>query len=895
MAGAFRYQHGDRPLDGYTILRGIGRGGFGEVYYAVSDGGREVALKLVQQNHDIELRGIRHCINLKSPYLVSIFDVRKNDRDEPFVIMEHVAGPSVREILRQHPGGLELGQAVRLLCEIVRGLAYLHDRGIVHRDLKPENIFYEDGYAKIGDYGLSKYISASRQSGQTISVGTVHYMAPEIGSGSYSQGIDIYALGIIFYELLTGRVPFEGDSMGEILMKHLTAECDVSSLPAPLRPVIQRALAKSPGERYQSATEMAEAALRDTQIAQAAEAVDPLTLSRRPGEVSAQLPAWPIEGASPPLADRGPSAGDAGPSKKQPQGPPRLPRPTQGPGSREHRLVTAIGTSMALSIFLSFVSFRGSPLSMVGNFALLGSSGAAIFWIHTWLSKRSGVQDPILLRLLTAGVAGPIACLAWLVMAETGGGVSTRNALPGILAGLLFVDWSERVRSDRLERISLGSAFSAGLFGFVMSIFLKSGMYPAWLLACLSVLLNVLSLYPHSRQRVSPRPPAPSPRSPLRPPPPPASPRAGREELAAQHVLPDSPTMPVPLPAAPRASLERDRPALPLRTKLVRPLQGRVLGGVASAFAATYGWDVVWVRLTFILATICTFFAGVVPYVVLWILMPPESRPAPVPSSQADSARRRGRWRRIAFCQALGVSIFVIALAQAVGAGSPANALDAWPTTVPVSILLLPMGLMAFFKAQDGVHALRRSSRPLAAQGFDLLGMACVALSMVPLTVDFLVQGREAHLPLEALPSPLGGWVGNVLQKAQSPLETAWIQSLSLQGGFFWGTMACLLAAMFCFIVARLWDGKAHTFRGLLGWSLAVMTFAGLRLIFTPGTLEPSFLRLGIIEEFITSGVLRTAALCGGAALSILLLAWPPFQTHQTRAQEAAPGEEASA
>ena len=74
MAGTYRYQHGDKPVEGYTILRGIGRGGFGEVYYSISDGGREVALKAIQQNHDIELRGVRHCINLKSPHLVSIFD-----------------------------------------------------------------------------------------------------------------------------------------------------------------------------------------------------------------------------------------------------------------------------------------------------------------------------------------------------------------------------------------------------------------------------------------------------------------------------------------------------------------------------------------------------------------------------------------------------------------------------------------------------------------------------------------------------------------------------------------------------------------------------------------------------------------------------------------------------
>ena len=83
----FRYQHGERPLDGFTIEHGLGVGGFGEVYYAVSDAGREVALKAVQNYQEVELRGIRHCMNLKSPHLVTIFDVKHNERTDPFVVM----------------------------------------------------------------------------------------------------------------------------------------------------------------------------------------------------------------------------------------------------------------------------------------------------------------------------------------------------------------------------------------------------------------------------------------------------------------------------------------------------------------------------------------------------------------------------------------------------------------------------------------------------------------------------------------------------------------------------------------------------------------------------------------------------------------------------------------
>jgi hypothetical protein len=258
---AYTYKHGDRPVDGYTIQRAVGRGGFGEVYYAVSDGGREVAIKYLRDNPQIELRGVSNCINLKSPYLVAIFDVKKTVDDDYAIIMEYCSGPSLRDLLIAEPNGFDPQKAAFFLREIGKGLAYLHDRGIVHRDLKPGNIFYDDGYAKIGDYGLSKFISVSRHSGQTASVGTVHYMAPEIGSGNYSKGVDIYALGVMLYEMLLAKVPFEGSSMAEVLMKHLTAQPELDHLPQPFGSVIRKALQKDPKDRYQSVDEMIEAIL----------------------------------------------------------------------------------------------------------------------------------------------------------------------------------------------------------------------------------------------------------------------------------------------------------------------------------------------------------------------------------------------------------------------------------------------------------------------------------------------------------------------------------------------------------------------------------------------------------------------------------------------------------
>ena len=135
-------------------------------------------------------------------------------------------------------------------------MGYLHEHGIVHRDLKPGNIFCDEGVVKVGDYGLSKFISCSRRSGHTESVGTVHYMAPEVANGRYGKEIDIYALGVILYEMLTGRVPFEGESIGEVLMKHLTAKPDVSMLAEPYRSVVARAMEKDPASAIPSAAEM---------------------------------------------------------------------------------------------------------------------------------------------------------------------------------------------------------------------------------------------------------------------------------------------------------------------------------------------------------------------------------------------------------------------------------------------------------------------------------------------------------------------------------------------------------------------------------------------------------------------------------------------------------------
>ena len=246
----FSYPAGSKPLSRYTVRRGVGVGGFGEVYFAVSDSGKEVALKRIQRNLEVELRGVSHCLNLKHPNLVSLYDICQDDDDHWWVVMEYVAGKNLREIMDDHPQGLPTNEVNRWFTSIAAGVGHLHTSGLVHRDLKPGNVFDDLGIVKIGDYGLSKFISASHRGGHTESVGTFHYMAPEIGRGDYGREIDIYALGVLLFELLTGTVPFDGESCHEIIVKHLTATPDLTSVAEPYRSTIAKCLAKDPKDRF---------------------------------------------------------------------------------------------------------------------------------------------------------------------------------------------------------------------------------------------------------------------------------------------------------------------------------------------------------------------------------------------------------------------------------------------------------------------------------------------------------------------------------------------------------------------------------------------------------------------------------------------------------------------
>eukprot|EP00913_Durusdinium_trenchii_P028275 g26503.t1 len=175
---------------------------------------------------------------------------------ESWVVMEYCDGESLEEAIAAHPHGLPIDEALQWFRGICAGVGFLHEHGIVHRDLKPSHIFREHGVVKICDYGLAKFISVSRRSGNTDGVGTVYYAAPEIAKGRYGKELDLYSLGVMFYESLSGDVPFDGESAAEILMKHLTEKPDVSRFPAPYRQIVARLLEKEPTRRFRTVEEL---------------------------------------------------------------------------------------------------------------------------------------------------------------------------------------------------------------------------------------------------------------------------------------------------------------------------------------------------------------------------------------------------------------------------------------------------------------------------------------------------------------------------------------------------------------------------------------------------------------------------------------------------------------
>jgi len=469
----FQYEHGDKPLEGYTILRAAGRGGFGEVYYAVSDSGREVALKVVQTYEQIELRGIRQCMNLKSPHLVTIFDVKFNAAGTPFVIMEYVSGPSLAELLAESPGGLGEQKAAFFLREIAKGLSFLHEGGIVHRDLKPSNIFYENGYVKVGDYGLSKAMATSAASAQTITVGTVHYMAPEVGSGCYDRSIDIYALGVILYEMLTGQVPFFGASPAEILMKHMTQEPDLKGVGEPFARVVRKALSKEAGQRYQTVQELVEDVFGSEAVRNSMSQFSPASLSAmaaRAAEKARVQPAsprgtGPAEGrgeARPPRREE--AAGAAGTLDSNGAADPLI--------RRQRRILTA-STILATAWATAVLSGR-QGYKMIGTGVAASLMIAAAYGTIIRLRRRGipHLEDNKVFRRLALGAPAAIAAMVGSLPAIMLGLARDRehDLAPCWLAigiVLCVMDWRGVSAAERRQRLSLVHALLAAVLGLV--------------------------------------------------------------------------------------------------------------------------------------------------------------------------------------------------------------------------------------------------------------------------------------------------------------------------------------------------------------------------------------------------------------------------------------------
>jgi serine/threonine protein kinase len=499
---AFRYKHGDRPLDGYTIERGVGRGGFGEVYYALSDSGREVALKIIQGYEQIELRGVSQCMNLKSPHLVTIFDVRHNPDGIPFVIMEYVNGPSLRELIDQQPAGLGVQKAAFFLREIGKGLTFLHDCGIVHRDLKPGNIFYENGYVKIGDYGLSKAMSASQHSGQTMTVGTVHYMAPEIGLGKYDRSIDIYAMGAVLFELITGQVPYLGASAGEILMKHMSSEPNVQGIEEPFATCIKRAMAKDPAVRYQTIQEMVEAVFGAEHVRDSVSGFSPGDLSMVAGRVAARIAVGVGGSSGPPMPPAPPVAPDswqnaafadrpnrvAGLTTPPPLPIPQLPSPVPPmrqagpaaspvikpdpiPSSQRHGLAWATIFAIALAAGLTAPQNEYFPWM----FFSLASMAAALVGIivgRRFILPKVPPHATFVARLSLGGPAALFALIAATpAFAMVGGHASDElgHTSLGLILPIALLNWIKWTGAHRVKRVSLGIAFTAAASGLLMT------------------------------------------------------------------------------------------------------------------------------------------------------------------------------------------------------------------------------------------------------------------------------------------------------------------------------------------------------------------------------------------------------------------------------------------
>ncbi len=260
----------DHTVSHYQILEKIGQGGMGEIYLAEDTKlERKVALKFLpmhltadkEANQRFE-REAKAAAALNHPNIVTIHEIGEHE-GQVFIAMEYVAGRTLKELLSADPSPIShhpfpISQIIAITVQIAEGLAVAHAKGIVHRDIKPQNILVDkNGHVKILDFGLAKLHGVSQLTKESSTLGTVHYMSPEQTMGKeVDHRTDIWSLGVMLYEMLTGELPFKGDYEQAVIYSILNEEpkkaADIrKDLPSEFERILEKALAKEPEDRYQ--------------------------------------------------------------------------------------------------------------------------------------------------------------------------------------------------------------------------------------------------------------------------------------------------------------------------------------------------------------------------------------------------------------------------------------------------------------------------------------------------------------------------------------------------------------------------------------------------------------------------------------------------------------------
>jgi len=262
---------GQKISDRYQIIKSIGEGGMANVYLAydtILD--RNVAVKVLRGDLATDEKFVRRfqrealsASSLSNPNIVEVYDVGE-DNGEYYIVMEYVEGKHLKNLLKKR-GKLTVPEVVDIVLQITNGLSVAHDSYIIHRDIKPQNILIlENGLIKITDFGIAVAMNATQLTQTNSVMGSVHYLPPEQASGKGATlQSDIYSIGILMYELLTGKLPFRGDNAVEIALKHLKEPMpsireDLPDLPQSVENIILKATAKNPKNRYADAREMNE-------------------------------------------------------------------------------------------------------------------------------------------------------------------------------------------------------------------------------------------------------------------------------------------------------------------------------------------------------------------------------------------------------------------------------------------------------------------------------------------------------------------------------------------------------------------------------------------------------------------------------------------------------------